>query len=43
MQWVKVFGIAAAEVWIAAVALIQSLTQEPPYAAGVVVKKHYYI
>ena len=38
-QWVKGAGVAAATVWVAAVAPIQSLAWELPYAAGVALKK----
>ena len=37
-QWVKVSGIAQAAVQFAAMAWIQSLAQELPYAGGVAIK-----
>ena len=39
-QWVKGAGVAAATVWVAAVAPIQSLAWELPYAEGVAIKKN---
>ena len=38
-QWVKGAGIAISGVWVAAVALIQSLAWELPYTTGGAVKK----
>ena len=38
-QWVKGSGIAAAAGWITAVAQIQSLAWEFPYATGEAIKK----
>ena len=37
-QWVKGSSIATAVGWVTAVARIQSLAQELPYAAGVAIK-----
>ena len=37
-QWVNGSGIAVAAAWVAAVAWIQSLAQELPYAADVAIK-----
>ena len=39
VQWVKGFGVAAAVVWVAAVACIQSLAWELACAVGVTIKK----
>ena len=39
VQWVKRFCVAAASAQVAAVAQIQSLAQELPYALGVAIKK----
>ena len=39
VQWVKGSGIAAAEAYATAAALIQFLAQEPSYAMSVAIKK----
>ena len=39
MQWVKGFRMVAAVASVKAKARIQSLAQEPPYAAAVAIKK----
>ena len=38
VQWVKGSGIVMAALWVIAVAQIQSLPQELPYAAGTAIK-----
>ena len=38
-QWVKDLVLLWLWLWLAAIALIQLLAWEPPYAAGVVLKK----
>ena len=39
VQWVKGSSIAKAVVWVTAVAQIQPLARELPYAVGVAIKK----
>ena len=39
VQWVKGSSLTVPVVWVAAVAWIQSLARELPYAAGVAIKK----
>ena len=43
VKWIVGSGIATPMVWIAAVAQIQSLAQELPYAKDVVINIYIYI